>query len=181
MYIKFLEIQIKNVAATTPFNWVGAAKAAAEIAVFKASFAVLKGLVNNFYDGGFTGSGSWNQPQGIVHSNEFVANRFATANPAVMPVLQLIDRAQKNNTIANIRSNDIARVVGVPEGSGDIVPVASGNIDPLLIAKMLTAVDTLNKRLEEPIYTYTTATGKMGVNEAQRLAETMQNNSKRKR
>lgn len=181
LYIKFLEIQIKNVAATTPFNWVGAAKAAAEIAVFKASFAVLKGLVNNFYDGGFTGSGSWNQPQGIVHSNEFVANRFATANPAVMPVLQLIDRAQKNNTIANIRSNDIARVVGVPEGSGDIVPVASGNIDPLLIAKMLTAVDTLNKRLEEPIYTYTTATGKMGVNEAQRLAETMQNNSKRKR
>lgn len=181
LYIKFLEIQIKNVAATTPFNWVGAAKAAAEIAVFKASFAVLKGLVNNFYDGGFTGSGAWNQPQGIVHSNEFVANRFATANPAVMPVLQLIDRAQKNNTIANIRSNDIARVVGVPEGSGDIVPVASGNIDPLLIAKMLTAVATLNKRLEEPIYTYTTATGKMGVNEAQRLAETMQNNSKRKR
>ncbi len=181
LYIKFLEIQIKNVAATTPFNWVGAAKAAAEIAVFKASFAVLKGLVNNFYEGGFTGSGSWNQPQGIVHSNEFVANRFATANPAVMPVLQLIDRAQKNNTIANIRSNDIARVVGVPEGSGDIVPVASGNIDPLLIAKMLTAVDTLNKRLEEPIYTYTTATGKMGINEAQRLAETMQNNSKRKR
>lgn len=181
LYIKFLEIQIKNVAATTPFNWVGAAKAAAEIAVFKASFAVLKGLVNNFYDGGFTGSGAWNQPQGIVHSNEFVANRFATANPAVMPVLQLIDRAQKNNTIANIRSNDIARVVGVPEGSGDIVPVASGNMDPLLIAKMLTAVAALNKRLEEPIYTYTTATGKMGVNEAQRLAETMQNNSKRKR
>lgn len=181
LYIKFLEIQIKNVAATTPFNWVGAAKAAAEIAVFKASFAVLKGLVNNFYDGGFTGAGAWNQPQGIVHSNEFVANRFATANPAVMPVLQLIDRAQKNNTIANIRSNDIARVVGVPEGGGDIVPVASGNIDPLLIAKMLTAVATLNKRLEEPIYTYTTATGKMGVNEAQRLAENMQNNSKRKR
>lgn len=181
LYIKFLEIQIKNVAATTPFNWVGAAKAAAEIAVFKASFAVLKGLVNNFYDGGFTGSGAWNQPQGIVHSNEFVANRFATANPAVMPVLQLIDRAQKNNTIANIRSNDIARVVGVPEGAGDIVPVASGNIDPLLIAKMLTAVATLNKRLEEPIYTYTTATGKMGVNEAQKLAENMQNNSKRKR
>lgn len=181
LYIKFLEIQIKNVAATTPFNWVGAAKAAAEIAVFKASFAVLKGLVNNFYDGGFTGSGAWNQPQGIVHSNEFVANRFATANPAVMPVLQLIDRAQKNNTIANIRSNDIAKVVGVSEGSGDIVPVAAGNIDPLLIAKMLTAVATLNKRLEEPIYTYTTATGKMGVNEAQRLAENMQNNSKRKR
>lgn len=180
LYIKFFEIQIKNIAATTPFNWIGAAKAAAQIAVFKASFAVLKGLVNNFYDGGFTSSGAWNQPQGIVHSNEFVANRFATANPAVMPVLQLIDRAQKNNTIANIRSNDIAKAVGIQENA-NIVPVTQGNMDPLLIAKMLSAVTNLNQRLAEPIYTFTTATGKMGVNEAQRLAENMKNNSRRKR
>lgn len=181
LYIKFFEIQIRNIAATTPFNWIGAAKAVAEIAVFKASFAVLKGLVNNFYDGGFTGPGAWNQPRGIVHSNEFVANRFATANPAVMPVLQLIDRAQRNNTIASIRSNDIARVVGNSDGTNNVIPIGTGGVSPVLLAKMLAAVATLNKRLSEPIYTYTTATGKMGVNEAQRLAATMQNNSKRKR
>ncbi len=39
--------------------------------------------------------GEWDKPQGIVHSNEFVANRFAVANPEILPVLKLIDTAQK--------------------------------------------------------------------------------------
>ena len=180
LYMKFLEIEIKNVAATTPFNWIGAAKAAAEIAVFKASFEALKGLVNNFYDGGFTGPGAWDKPQGIVHSNEFVANRYATANPAVLPVLQLIDRAQKNNTIASLRSNDIAQVAGVSEGkvyASDQVT----NRDTLVSLRILSALSVIQKKLSEPIYTYTTATGKLGVNEAQRLAQRMQDNSRRKK
>ena len=178
LYMKFLEIE--NVAATTPFNWIGAAKAAAEIAVFKASFEALKGLVNNFYDGGFTGPGAWDKPQGIVHSNEFVANRYATANPAVLPVLQLIDRAQKNNTIASLRSNDIAQVAGVSEGkvyASDQVT----NRDTLVSLRILSALSVIQKKLSEPIYTYTTATGKLGVNEAQRLAQRMQDNSRRKK
>lgn len=180
LYMKFLEIEIKNVAATTPFNWIGAAKAAAEIAVFKASFEALKGLVNNFYDGGFTGPGAWDKPQGIVHSNEFVANRYATANPAVLPVLQLIDRAQKNNTIASLRSNDIAQAAGVSEGkvyASDQVT----NRDTLVSLRILSALSVIQKKLSEPIYTYTTATGKLGVNEAQRLAQRMQDNSRRKK
>lgn len=180
LYMKFLEIEIKNVAATTPFNWIGAAKAAAEIAVFKASFEALKGLVNNFYDGGFTGPGAWDKPQGIVHSNEFVANRYATANPAVLPVLHLIDRAQKNNTIASLRSNDIAQAAGVSEGkvyASDQVT----NRDTLVSLRILSALSVIQKKLSEPIYTYTTATGKLGVNEAQRLAQRMQDNSRRKK
>ena len=50
------------------------------MAAIKAAFAVVKGLVGNFYTGGYTGSGSWDQPQGIVHSNGM---RFYTESKCV--------------------------------------------------------------------------------------------------
>lgn len=95
--IAAVEITAKNAAATAPLSFIGIAKAAAQIAAIKVAFAAVKGMIGNFYTGGFTGSGEWDRPQGIVHSNEFVANRFAVANPAIRPVLNLIDHAQRTN------------------------------------------------------------------------------------
>ena len=77
MIMAVTERTIKNIGS---LGFVGVAKAAGEIALITAAFETAKGLISNFYTGGFTPSGDWNQPQGIVHSNEFVANRFAVAN-----------------------------------------------------------------------------------------------------
>ena len=72
---------------------VGIAKASAKIVLITAAFETAKGILGGFYTGGYTGGGDWDEPKGVVHSNEFVANRFAVANPAVRPVLDLIDVA----------------------------------------------------------------------------------------
>ena len=83
----------KNVST---LGFAGLAKAAVETALITAAFEMAKAAVGSFDTGGFTPAGPWNKPQGVVHSNEFVANRFATANPNVLPVLNLIDEAQRS-------------------------------------------------------------------------------------
>lgn len=161
----------------------------AKIAAIEVAFAAVKGAINSFDSGGFTPSGRWDKPQGIVHSNEFVANRFAVANPHIRPVLDLIDHAQRTNSIGNLTGDDIAAVAGT-SGFPSPVPVSmpraaqptvSPAIPDMALVRMMAVVDKLSKKLDDPIYAYTTATGKMGVNEAQRLAEKMNHNSRRKK
>ena len=162
--ITSLEITAKEIAAHTPFNWIGAAKAAAKIAAIKAAFAVVKGFVSNFYTGGFTPQGEWNQPQGVVHSNEFVANRYAVANPAVMPVLQLIDTAQKNGSVANLTGAEIANVASGGAGGGAINSLRQDNaLMAASLAKLTKVVDKLNSRLNEPIIAEATISGRNGI------------------
>ena len=93
----------------------GMAKAAVETALITAAFEMAKSAVSNFYTGGFTPNGPWNKPQGVVHSNEFVANRFATGNPHVLPVLNLIDEAQRTGSVSRLTSDDIAAVIPSPQ------------------------------------------------------------------
>lgn len=62
--IAAVEITAKNAAATAPLSFIGIAKAAAQIAAIKVAFAAVKGMIGNFYTGGFTGSGEWDRPQG---------------------------------------------------------------------------------------------------------------------
>lgn len=83
-----------------------------KILAIKAAFAAAKTAVGNFYTGGYTGPGSWDQPQGIVHSNEFVANRFAVANPNLRPIFDAIDVAQRSGNVGNLTAEDIAAVAG---------------------------------------------------------------------
>lgn len=167
--ITSLEITAKNIAATTPFNWIGAAKAAAEVAAIKAAFALVKGLVSNFYTGGYTPSGDWDQPQGIVHSNEFVANRFAVANPAVRPVLDLIDAAQRSGTIANLTGNDIAAVAGGRSvGSASAPSAVNPNSQPnnmelvATVRRLNQVINRLSARLDEPIEAVGVISGRHG-------------------
>lgn len=60
--IAAVEITAKNAAATAPLSFIGIAKAAAQIAAIKVAFAAVKGMIGNFYTGGFTGSGEWDRP-----------------------------------------------------------------------------------------------------------------------
>lgn len=186
--ITCLEVMVKNLAATAPFSFIGAAKAALQIMAIKASFAVVKGVVGNFYTGGYTGSGEWDQPQGIVHSNEFVANRYAVANPAVRPVLDLIDGAQRTGSIANLTAQDIASVVGGSSATkatpaAQIVQVGSGHSDVEMTRTMQELNSVITKlvgRLNDPFYTLNVISGRSGLKNKLDEYETLLNNKSRK-
>ena len=175
------ETQMKNIAT---LGFLGLAKAAAEIALITAAFQTAKAVINGFEDGGYTGYGKHDEPKGIVHAGEFVANRYAVTNPSVRPVLDLIDRAQKNNTIGSLTAKDVSAVLsGVSSTTNNTYYQQAAPADNGMSAIMLEAVKVmgaLNKRLNEPIYTYTKATGKMGINEAQDLVTRMKNNASRR-
>lgn len=174
-----VEVMARNLAATAPFSFIGAAKAALQIAAIKAGFAVVKGLIGNFYTGGYTGGGAWDEPKGVVHSNEFVANRFAVANPSVRPVLDLINQAQRNNTISTLSAADISRVLPGANG-GQTIVVQNDNPELMrLIAECSQAVCTLHNRLKYPIKAITTVSGREGIDKATKEFESMNNNVSR--
>ena len=178
--IAAVEITAKNAAATAPLSFIGIAKAAAQIAVIKVAFAAVKGMIGNFYTGGFTGSGEWDRPQGIVHSNEFVANRFAVANPAIRPVLNLIDHAQRTNTVGSLTASDVSAVVA----PSAVVPVSEGGteVDLELYRLVVECTETMKKvksRLQEPLVAETYVTGKHGINQAQKEYNRLNNNKSR--
>lgn len=186
------EVQMKNLAK---FGLLGIGIAAAEVAAITALMQGLKAkinkndnsssdAINGFESGGYTGYGKHDEPKGIVHAGEFVANRYAVSNPSVRPVLDLIDRAQKNNTIGSLTAKDVSAVLsGVSSTTNNTYYQQAAPADNGISAIMLEAVKvmgSLNKRLNEPIYTYTKATGKMGINEAQDLVTRMKNNASRR-
>lgn len=172
-------------------NFVKALGALAKIAAIETAFAAVKGAIGNFYTGGFTPSGDWDQPQGLVHSNEFVANRFAVANPHLRPIFDVIDVAQRSGNVANLTADDIAAVAGGSRASAaPSAPMSfrNGNTatanDPALAAMLAECTRTLRRlkqRLDEPITAETYLTGKGGINEAQKEYTKIQNNKSRHR
>lgn len=167
----------------------GIATAAAKIALITAAFETAKGILGGFADGGYTGSGAWNEPKGIVHSNEFVSNRFAVSNPNLRPVFDLIDYAQRTGTVANLTGNDVAAVLstGVPsDGAPPSGAPPSGqpaaHPDAAMISVLQECIKVMRAvkdRFEQPIVTETYATGKRGTIEAEKLVNKMENNVSR--
>lgn len=187
MIMAVTERTIKNIGS---LGFVGVAKAAGEIALITVAFETAKGLISNFYTGGYTGSGAWNQPQGIVHSNEFVANRFAVANPNLRPIFDAIDVAQRTGNVGNLTAEDIAAVAGSGKSTHAVsakAPAASAitaTNDPAMVAMLVECARVLNKlkrRLDEPLVAETYITGKRGINQAQREYKKMENNKSRNR
>lgn len=176
------ETQMKNIAT---LGFIGLAKAAAEIALITAAFQTAKAVINGFEEGGYTGTGRHDEPKGIVHAGEFVANRYAVQNPAVRPVLDLIDQAQRNNTIGSLTAKDVSAVLSptnrMTTNNYYQTAESSSQESTAVMLQNMKCMEKLLRRLNEPIFTYTKATGKMGVNEAQQLVEKMKNNVSRKR
>jgi len=75
--------------------------------------------VQQLWTGGFTESGDKYKPAGIVHAGEFVANQEAVRSTPMRKVFNLVDHAQRTNTVARITNEDIARVVGIRKGFSD--------------------------------------------------------------
>ena len=171
------ETQMKNIAT---LGFIGLAKAAAEIALITAAFQTAKAVINGFEEGGYTGSGRHDEPKGIVHAGEFVANRYAVQNPAIRPVLDLIDQAQRNNTIGSLTAKDVSAVLSptnrMKTNNYYQTAESSSQESTAVMLQNMKCMEKLLKRLNEPIFTYTKATGKMGVNEAQQLVEKMKKN-----
>lgn len=171
------ETQMKNIAT---LGFIGLAKAAAEIALITAAFQTAKAVINGFEEGGYTGFGRHDEPKGIVHAGEFVANRYAVQNPAIRPVLDLIDQAQRNNTIGSLTAKDVSAVLSptnrMTTNNYYQTAESSSQESTAVMLQNMKCMEKLLKRLNEPIFTYTKATGKMGVNEAQQLVEKMKKN-----
>lgn len=171
------ETQMKNIAT---LGFIGLAKAAAEIALITAAFQTAKAVINGFEEGGYTGSGRHDEPKGIVHAGEFVANRYAVQNPAIRPILDLIDQAQRNNTIGSLTAKDVSAVLSptnrMTTNNYYQTAESSSQESTAVMLQNMKCMEKLLKRLNEPIFTYTKATGKMGVNEAQQLVEKMKKN-----
>ena len=187
----------KNVST---LGFAGLAKAAVETALITAAFEMAKAAVGSFDTGGFTPAGPWDKPQGVVHSNEFVANRFATANPNVLPVLNLIDEAQRSGSVSRLSPDDIAAVIPTTQrqfasgamasgGRSSAVGVAQGAMQAApqdaaltaVLSRVVRSLNTLDRRFSTPIIAETYATGKHGTIEAERLVNKMKSNVSRKR
>ena len=187
----------KNVST---LGFAGLAKAAVETALITAAFEMAKAAVGSFDTGGFTPAGPWDKPQGVVHSNEFVANRFATANPNVLPVLNLIDEAQRSGSVSRLSPDDIAAVIPTTQRQFASGAMASGGRSSAggvvqgamqaapqdatltaVLSRVVRSLNTLDRRFSTPIIAETYATGKHGTIEAERLVNKMKSNVSRKR
>lgn len=169
-------------------NPIGALASVGKILAIKAAFAAAKTAIGNFYTGGYTGPGDWDQPQGIVHSNEFVANRFAVANPNLRPIFDAIDVAQRTGSVGNLTAEDIAAVAGSGKSTRAVpakAPAASATTttnDPAMVAMLIECTRVLRKlknRLDDPLVAETYVTGKRGINQAQKEYQKLNNNKSR--
>lgn len=201
------KIQIAQGLAQTAIGAISAYASAAAIPVvgyilgpIAAAAAVAAGMLNmatiykqheaakqGYASGGFTPSGRWNEEQGAVHSDEFVANRFAVRNKQILPVLRLIDNAQKSNTIGSLTAQDVTSVLsggqampsaaaGAEAGSG-----ADNSTESLAVMLEYTysVIDRLNKRLNEPFHTVNSVDGTDGIKQAMDKYDSLQRNKSR--
>lgn len=148
-----------------------------------------------YYKGGFTPDGDPFEEQGVVHSGEMVVNRFGVRNPAVRPMLNIIDEAQRTGTISNLTSEDLARALPpmyLPDRQSPVYssPEASrsarnstadqrDSIDRQTIDRLTETMDRLDERFSKPQFSYTTITGPGGSEEAAKLYDQMKRNKSR--
>ena len=113
-----------------------------------------------YYEGGFTGGSRYRREAGVVHEGEFVANHQAVQNPNIIPVLRLIDQAQRQNRVASISTADIMRSTGSVQAAA-VQPTAV--VVDSSSERTAEAIEKLNKQLEVPIKAYVIIDGQNGV------------------
>ena len=122
---------------------LGAVAAALAVAAGGIQIATIKKQAeaqSEYYTGGFTGGNRYKQPAGVVHEGEFVANHQAVQNPAILPVLRLIDAAQRNNTVASLTADDVSRTLGAPAATAAATTATASNTADTAAAAENTAV-----------------------------------------
>lgn len=154
---------INAYASASKVNFIlGPIAAAAATAAGMLQIAAIKkqheAQAAGYYEGGFTGGNSYRRTAGVVHEGEFVANHKAVNNPNVLPVLKMLDYAQRNNTIASVTSADIANAAGGGQAQTIVTPVVVHETE-----RTSEALERLNENLERGIRAKVSIDGQDGV------------------
>ena len=178
---KAMKIEIAQAYASMAMSAINAYSSAASIpkvgwimAPIAAAAAIAAGMLQietikkqhaaeeaGYYEGGFTGGSKYRREAGVVHEGEFVANHNAVNNPSIMPVLNLIDRAQKNNTVGRLTAADVSRSVGAESHTVIVNTDNSKVVD--IMERLKETTDTLNAQLAEGITAIAAIDGPNGI------------------
>ncbi|MFV0330500.1 MAG: hypothetical protein ACK5KL_11890 [Dysgonomonas sp.] len=143
-----------------------------------------------YWTGGFTPQGPKYGVAGNVHYGEFVANKEAISNPELRPFFDVVDMAQRNNTVSSLKASDFATAMEYREKISFYAPaqpaVASAQTDTpdddyliSVLGQVVEVLSLLDERLENPLEARTYIKGRNGIQEALSLAERMDKNVKR--
>lgn len=167
---KAMKIEIAQAIASTAMAAINAYSSAAAIkgagwllAPIAAGMATAAGMLQiatikkqhqaeaaGYYEGGYTGGNRYRKEAGVVHEGEFVANHNAVNNSSIRPALDLIDRAQRSNTVGSLTAEDITRSLG--QGSSTVVaPVVNVNNDNTEVRQSLDGVNAAVSRLTQTL------------------------------
>lgn len=167
---KAMKIEIAQAIASTAMSAINAYASAAAIptigwtlAPIAAGMATAAGMIQlaaikkqhqaeaaGYYEGGYTGGNRYRKEAGVVHEGEFVANHNAVNNSSIRPALDLIDRAQRSNTVGSLTADDITRSLG--QGSSTVVaPVVNVNNDNTEVRQSLDGVNAAVSRLAQTL------------------------------
>lgn len=125
--------------------------------------------------GGFTRKGRRDEPAGIVHAGEWVASQALVNNPKTRPVIDMLEYAQRNNTVAQLSMEDVSRSVAAPmalawapQPAREVIvqkeQPSSANTGSY---RLEDAIDRLNDRLDRPFITHNTVEGPLGIKQAE--------------
>jgi len=144
-----MKIEIAQALASTAMGAINAYTSAAQVpfigyilAPIAAAAAVAAGMLQiatskkqhqaeeaGYYEGGFTGGKQYRKEAGVVHEGEFVANHKAVNNPNVLPFLNFLDQAQRNNTVGSLTAQDVSRSMGAGGNSQIVAPIVNVQAD----------------------------------------------------
>ena len=167
---KSMKIEIAQAIASTAMAAINAYSSAASIPVtgwvmapVAAGMATAAGMLQiatikkqhqaeaaGYYEGGYTGGNRYRKEAGVVHEGEFVANHNAVNNSSIRPALDLIDRAQRSNTVGSLTADDITRSLG-QGGSAVVAPVVNVNNDNTEVRQSLDGVNAAVSRLTQTL------------------------------
>lgn len=167
---KSMKIEIAQAIASTAMAAINAYSSAAAIkgtgwllAPIAAGMATAAGMLQiatikkqhqavaaGYYEGGYTGGNRYRKEAGVVHEGEFVANHNAVNNSSIRPALDLIDRAQRSNTVGSLTADDITRSLG-QGGSTVVAPVVNVNNDNTEVRQSLDGVNAAVSRLTQTL------------------------------
>lgn len=167
---KSMKIEIAQAIASTAMAAINAYSSAASIPVtgwvmapIAAGMATAAGMLQiatikkqhqaeaaGYYEGGYTGGNRYRKEAGVVHEGEFVANHNAVNNTSIRPALDLIDMAQRSNTVGSLTAEDITRSLG--QGRSTVVaPVVNVNNDNTEVRQSLDGVNAAVSRLTQTL------------------------------
>ena len=184
---KSMKIEIAQAIASTAMAAINAYSSAASIPVtgwlmapIAAGMATAAGMLQiatikkqhqaeaaGYYEGGYTGGTRYRKEAGVVHEGEFVANHRAVNNSSIRPALDLIDRAQRANTVGSLTADDISRSLGAGASAAVVAPIVNVSNDNAEVRQSLdgvnSAVSRLNENIERGIKADVSIAGRDGI------------------